>query len=109
MTQQEIQSALEAIIYAADEPATIQQLTAAIGAEKTEVQAALDLLVASYAVDERGIEIRKVAGGYKYYTKAQHHEAVRKFIKIAAASASVDHACPGNSGGDCLQAARHDS
>jgi segregation and condensation protein B len=81
MTQQEIQSALEAIIYAADEPATIQQLTAAIGAEKTEVQAALDLLVASYAVDERGIEIRKVAGGYKYYTKAQHHEAVRKFIK----------------------------
>ncbi len=81
MTQQEIQSALEAIIYAADEPATIQQLTAAIGAEKTDVQAALDLLVASYAVDERGIEIRKVAGGYKYYTKAQHHEAVRKFIK----------------------------
>ena len=81
MTQPEIQSALEAIIYAADEPATIQQLTAAIGAEKTEVQAALDLLVASYAVDERGIEIRKVAGGYKYYTKAQHHEVVRKFIK----------------------------
>jgi len=81
MTQQEIQSALEAIIYAADEPATLQQLTAAIGAEKTDVQAALDLLVASYAADERGIEIRKVAGGYKYYTKAQHHEVVRKFIK----------------------------
>jgi segregation and condensation protein B len=81
MTPQEIQSALEAIIYAADEPATIQQLTAAIGAEKTEVQAALDLLVASYAADDRGIEIRKVAGGYKYYTKAQHHEVVRKFIK----------------------------
>ncbi|MGH9703725.1 MAG: SMC-Scp complex subunit ScpB, partial [Candidatus Acidiferrales bacterium] len=81
MTQQEIQSALEAIIYAADEPATLQQLTAAIGAEKTDVQTALDLLVASYAADERGIEIRKVAGGYKFYTKAQHHEAVRKFIK----------------------------
>jgi segregation and condensation protein B len=81
MTPQEIQSALEAIIYAADEPATIQQLTAAIGAEKTEVQAALDLLAASYAADDRGIEIRKVAGGYKYYTKAQHHEVVRKFIK----------------------------
>jgi segregation and condensation protein B len=81
MTQQEIQSALEAIIYAADEPATLDQLTAAVGAEKTEVRGALDLLIASYASDGRGIEIRKVAGGYKFYTKPQHHEVLRKFIK----------------------------
>jgi segregation and condensation protein B len=81
MTQQELQSALEAIIYAADEPATLDQLVEAVGAEKMEVRAALDLLVASYAAEGRGIEIRKVAGGYKVYTKAQHHDVVRKFIK----------------------------
>jgi segregation and condensation protein B len=81
MTQQELQSALEAIIYAADEPATLDQLVEAVRAEKMEVRAALDLLVASYAADDRGIEIRKVAGGYKFYTKAQHHDVVRKFIK----------------------------
>jgi segregation and condensation protein B len=81
MTEPELMSALEAIIYAADEPATIDQMVAAIGGEKTELRAALDKLVASYAADERGIEIRKVAGGWKMYTKAQHHEAVRKFIK----------------------------
>jgi len=81
MTQQELQSALEAIIYAADEPATLDQLVEAVGAEKIEVRAALDLLVASYAAEGRGIEIRNVAGGYKFYTKAQNHEVVRKFIK----------------------------
>ena len=81
MTQQELQSALEAIIYAADEPATLDQLVEAVGAEKIEVRAALDLLVASYAAEGRGIEIRNVAGGYKVYTKPQHHEVVRKFIK----------------------------
>lgn len=81
MTEQEIMSALEAIIYAADEPATIDQMVAAVGGEKVEVRAALDKLVASYGAEERGIEIRKVAGGWKMYTKAQHHEAVRKFIK----------------------------
>jgi segregation and condensation protein B len=81
MTEQELQSALEAIIYAADEPATIDQLTAAVGAEKPEVRVALDKLVASYGAEERGVEIRKVAGGWKMYTKAQHHEAVKKFIK----------------------------
>ncbi len=81
MTEQELMSALEAIIYAADEPATIDQMLAAIGGEKAEVRAALDKLVASYGAEERGIEIRKVAGGWKMYTKAQHHEAVKRFIK----------------------------
>ena len=81
MTPQEMQSALEAIIYASDEPATIGQLAEAVGGEKTEVRAALDLLVATYQTDDRGIEIRKVAGGWKLYTKPQHHDVVRKFIK----------------------------
>src|SRR5579864_1884035 len=81
MTPQEIQAALEAIIYAADEPATIEQIANALGVEKTVARAALDLLVASYQTDERGIEVRKVAGGWKFYTKPQHHDVVRKFIK----------------------------
>jgi len=81
MTPQEIQAALEAIIYAADEPATLDQIANALGIEKTEARAALDLLVAAYQTDDRGIEVRKVAGGWKFYTKAQHHDVVRKFIK----------------------------
>jgi len=81
MTPQEIQAALEAIIYAADEPATLDQIANALGVEKTEARGALDLLVAAYQTDDRGIEVRKVAGGWKFYTKAQHHDVVRKFIK----------------------------
>jgi segregation and condensation protein B len=81
MTNEERKAALEAIIYAADEPATIEQLAAALGEDKIVVQASIDELVASYAVEERGIEIRAVAGGYKLYTKPQQHDVVRKFIK----------------------------
>jgi len=81
MTNEERKAALEAIIYAADEPATIEQLANALGEEKLAVQASLDELVASYAAEERGIEIRAVAGGYKMYTKPQHHDVVRRFIK----------------------------
>jgi len=81
MTSNERKAALEAIIYAADEPATIDQLAAALGEDKIAVQNSLDELVASYASDERGIEIRAVAGGYKVYTKPQHHDVVRRFIK----------------------------
>jgi segregation and condensation protein B len=78
---EERKAALEAIIYAADEPATIEQLATALGEEKMVVQASLDELLASYAVEERGVEIRAVAGGYKMYTKPQHHDVVRRFIK----------------------------
>ena len=81
MTNEERKAALEAIVYAADEPATIEQLAASLDEEKLVVQASLDELVASYAAEERGIEVRAVAGGYKMYTKPQHHDVVRRFIK----------------------------
>jgi segregation and condensation protein B len=81
MNPTELKGALEAIIYAADEPATLEQIAKAIGEEKATISAALDEMIAAYSAEDRGIEIRAVAGGYKYYTKPQHHEAVRRFIK----------------------------
>jgi segregation and condensation protein B len=81
MNPQDLTSALEAIIYAADEPVTLDQLARAVESEKPEVRAALDALVALSQAQDRGVEIRKVAGGWKMYTKPQHHDVVRKFIK----------------------------
>jgi segregation and condensation protein B len=81
MTPSELKASLEAIIYAADEPVTLEQMARTVGMEKAEIRGALDELVAACQGDERGIEIRKVAGGYKLYTKAQHHDVVRRYIK----------------------------
>ncbi|HTC62854.1 MAG TPA: SMC-Scp complex subunit ScpB [Candidatus Saccharimonadales bacterium] len=81
MNPTELKGALEAIIYAADEPATLDQIAKAIGEEKAAISAALEEMIAGFATEDRGIEIRAVAGGYKFYTKPQHHEAVRRFIK----------------------------
>jgi segregation and condensation protein B len=81
MNPTELKGALEAIIYAADEPATFEQIANAVGEEKAAVRAALEEMIAAYASEDRGVEIRAVAGGYKFYTKPQHHEVVRRFIK----------------------------
>jgi segregation and condensation protein B len=81
VTNEERRAALEAIIYAADEPATVEQLATALCEEKLAVQSSLDELVASCAGEEHGVEVRAVAGGYKMYTKPQHHDVVRRFIK----------------------------
>jgi segregation and condensation protein B len=41
----------------------------------------LDELIASYAPDGRGVEIREIAGGYRMATKPECHDAVRMFVK----------------------------
>jgi segregation and condensation protein B len=41
----------------------------------------LEELVADYAREDRGIEIRQVAGGYRMSTKPEHHDVIRAFAK----------------------------
>ncbi len=43
----------------------------------------LDRLIAEYTAPEsdRGLEIREVAGGFKFATKPEYHDAVRGFVK----------------------------
>ena len=41
----------------------------------------IDELITSYANDDRGVEIREIAGGYRMATKPECHDAVRMFIK----------------------------
>jgi segregation and condensation protein B len=41
----------------------------------------LDELIAEYASDGRGIEIREIAGGFRMGTKFEMHDAVRAFVK----------------------------
>ena len=78
---EQLQAILEAIVYITDEPLTAQQIAAAIGQPIDKVKHALDQLVADYAKPVRGLSIREIAGGYKMATKAEHHEAVRAFVK----------------------------
>jgi len=95
-----LKSQIEAIIYAAEEPVTLEQMLAVLkddlraaaqsdenGAEpdaaqvKATLRAALDELVTDYASGDRGMEIRQVAGGYRMSTKPEHHDVVRGFAR----------------------------
>jgi segregation and condensation protein B len=41
----------------------------------------LDELIGTYASDDRGIEIKEIAGGYRMATKPECHDAARMFVK----------------------------
>jgi segregation and condensation protein B len=98
-----LKAQLEAIIYAAETPITLEQMTqlvketliaegtideetgqaaAASEAEmKSRVRSCLEDLVAEYGAPDHGIDIRQVAGGYRMSTKPEQHEVVRAFAK----------------------------
>jgi segregation and condensation protein B len=45
-----------------------------------EVDAALKALAAEYAADERGFQLREVAGGWRMYTHPAHHTVVEQLV-----------------------------
>jgi len=77
----QLKAILEAIVYITDEPLSAQQIAAALGHPLDKIKRLLDQLVEEYARPEHGLTVREVAGGYKMATKAEHHEAVRSFVK----------------------------
>jgi segregation and condensation protein B len=50
---------------------------------RDELRRIVNDLIAEYANanEERGLEIREIAGGYRMATKAEYHDAVRSFVK----------------------------
>ena len=80
-TDAQLKAILEAIVYVTDEPLSAQQMAAALERPIDVVKRLLDELVAEFTAPGHGLSIREVAGGYKMATKAEHHEAVRAFVK----------------------------
>ncbi len=87
-----LKAKLEAIIYAAETPITLDHIVELLkesaiaeGATEDEVKSrvrvALEELTDDCAASDRGIEIRQIAGGYRMSTKPEHHDVVRDFAK----------------------------
>jgi len=88
-----LKAQLEAIIYAAETPITLEQMIQLVkesvvaegvagDAEiKSHVRSTVEELLGEYDSPNHGIEIRQVAGGYRMSTKPEQHEVVRAFAK----------------------------
>jgi segregation and condensation protein B len=89
-----LKAKIEAIVYAAETPVTLEQIFHLVkdsvlaeqqdldeAGAKSHVRATLEELVAEYGASEHGIELRQVAGGYRMSTKPEQHDMVRAFAK----------------------------
>lgn len=76
----ELRPALEAVLMVADQPLDHLSLAQAVDHPPDDVAAALEDLRASYDAEQRGFELRNVAGGWRYYTREAYAPAVERFV-----------------------------
>lgn len=73
-------AAIEALLLLADEPMSLVTLAQATRRPVDEVEQTVRELVADYDEQERGFELREVAGGWRYYTRASCSPIVERWV-----------------------------
>lgn len=76
----EISGAVEALLLLAEEPMSELTLAQALDARVQEVSDCLAALVAFYDETGRGFELRRLAGGWRYYTREEHADLIAGFL-----------------------------
>lgn len=76
----DVAAALEAVLFIAEEPCEEVALASGLGLPVAQVRQALEELRAHYDAAHRGVELRRVGGGWRFYTRADQASAVERFV-----------------------------
>jgi segregation and condensation protein B len=74
-----LQNALECILFANGEPVNCQELAKVLQVAPTLIQKEMDALISHY--ETRGINIRKVNGGFQFCTNKNYYDSATKLIQ----------------------------
>jgi segregation and condensation protein B len=77
----DLRASLEAILLVADEPVPENVIAQVVERPTDEVSAALRELAESYVSDGRGFELSEIAGGWRFYTRAECASVVERFVR----------------------------
>ena len=76
-----LRASLEAILLVVDEPVAEVVLAQVLERPRHEVAGALGELAAEYTAESRGFDLREVAGGWRFYTRAECAPVVERFVR----------------------------
>lgn len=80
LEKSQLAGALEAMLFVSDEPVGTIALADMIECEPEEVERALVSLRAQLKRENRGIQLREVAGGWRLFTHPAYHELIEKYV-----------------------------
>ncbi len=87
MLKEELSNQLIAILFAARNPVTTQQLgNVFTDLSEVELRCALDDLSQEFKNVIPAMEVREVAGGYRITTRPEYHQIVRSYLKTKPAA-----------------------
>ena len=80
LADENLRGALEAILLVVDNPVSTVVLAQVLEEPTSRVEATLSQMRAEYAKPGRGIDLRQVAGGWRFYTRAEYASYVERFV-----------------------------
>lgn len=75
-----LKGALEALLLVSSEAVSAIDLARALGVSPGDAAAALADLAAEYSDANRGIQLREVAGGWRFFTHPAYHDQVAAYV-----------------------------
>lgn len=80
LDQAQLPGAIEAMLFVTDEPVGVIELADMLEADPKLVEQALVDLREKLEREQRGIQLREVAGGWRLYTHPVYHDLVEKYV-----------------------------
>jgi segregation and condensation protein B len=80
-SQAERAAVIEALIFVSEEPLTVKHIADVLKEDKDVINQTLVALAEEFNARTGGLQLREVAGGWQFATRAEYHEHVRAFLK----------------------------
>lgn len=80
LDQAQLPGAIEAMLFVTDEPVGVIELADMLEVDPKLVEQALVDLRGKLEREQRGIQLREVAGGWRLYTHPAYHDLVEKYV-----------------------------
>jgi len=81
MDETQRRAIVEALIFAADEPVSLEALAEILEIPQDEVEATIEELITFYDAAGRGLRLTRVAGGFRFSTRPDYHPWVKLLFK----------------------------
>lgn len=72
--------AIEALLFVSDEPVSAAKLAGILEIKPSQADKLLTQLSAEYKDEERGMQLREVAGGWRFYSHPAYHEIIENYV-----------------------------
>lgn len=76
----DLENALEAVLFVCTDAVTTKHLAEIFERETSDIEEVLQGLQKRYEVEDRGITLKQVAGGWRLFSNPKFHEIIEKYV-----------------------------